>query len=327
MCPHLRRSTTVYPDQGALPNTSNVNFVAQETVANLVTVPVTNGKVRLRNSGGGTVHLIADLQGVYGPQGSGFKSLSPARVLDTRTAAAIPARADQVLDLSAKLPADATAAVLNVTVTQPASHGVLTVYPYGLTAPVASNLNFVAGQTIPNLVIVPVRNGKIVIRNASAGSTHVAADLGGYFGSAASGATEHYVPIGPRRIVDSRTGTGLLGRQPGSLRAQESTSFYAQYYGDNPTNLTTGCNINCPVPTALVANVTITEPTAPGVLTAYPYLTTRPTTSNVNFIAGETASNLTLTKANQTSLTVYNGSSGSAHVIIDQSGYFITAAP
>ncbi|MGN9889794.1 hypothetical protein [Micromonospora sp. L31] len=318
---------TVYPDQGTMPNTSNVNFVARETVANLVTVPVTNGKVRLRNSGGGTVHLVADLQGFYGREGSGLKPLSPARVLDTRTTAAVPPRAEHLLDLSAKLPVHATAAVLNVTVTQPASTGVLTVYPYGSTAPVASNLNFVAKQTIPNLVIVPVRNGRIVIRNASAGSTHVVADLAGYFGSAASGATEHYVPSGPRRIVDSRTGTGLLGRQPGPLHKQESASFYARYYGDIPENIDTGCNINCPRPNALVGNVTVTGPTAPGVLTAYPYLTTRPTTSNVNFIAGETASNLTLTKANQASLTVYNGSSGSTHVIIDQSGYFITAAP
>ncbi|MEU5786313.1 right-handed parallel beta-helix repeat-containing protein [Micromonospora purpureochromogenes] len=318
---------TVYPDQGSLPNTSNVNFVARETVANLVTVPVVNGKVRLRNSGGGTIHLVADLQGVYRPEGSGLKPLSPFRVLDTRTTTAVPPRAEHLLDLSAKLPVDATAAVLNVTVTQPASPGVLTVYPYGSAAPVASNINFVSRQTIPNLVIVPVHNGRIVIRNASAGSTHVVADLAGYFGSAASGATAHYVPYGPARIVDSRTGTGLHGRQPGPLRKQEAASLNLQYYESNPINIDTECNINCPLPTALVGNVTVTGPTAPGVLTAYPYLATRPATSNVNFIAGETASNLALTKANYASLAVHNGSSGSTHVIIDQSGYFITAAP
>ncbi len=47
------------------------------------------------------------------------------------------------------------AVVLNVTVTQRTAPGILIVYPDGVTRPNSSNLNFVAGQTVPNLVIAP----------------------------------------------------------------------------------------------------------------------------------------------------------------------------
>src|SRR5207245_2703186 len=51
------------------------------------------------------------------------------------------------------------AAILNVTVTQPTANGYLTVYPAGSGRPLASNLNFVAGQTVPNLVEVALGTG------------------------------------------------------------------------------------------------------------------------------------------------------------------------
>lgn len=74
-----------------------------------------------------------------------------------------------------------TAVVLNVTVTQPSSFGFLTVYPDSQGQPLASNLNWVAGQTVANLVIVPVVNGNVDFYNGSTGTVHVIADLAGYF--------------------------------------------------------------------------------------------------------------------------------------------------
>ena len=74
-----------------------------------------------------------------------------------------------------------TAVALNVTVTAPSSSGVLTVYPDGLARPVASNMNWVPGQTVPNLVIVPAVNGTVKIFNNSPGTAHVVADLAGFF--------------------------------------------------------------------------------------------------------------------------------------------------
>ncbi|MFI7603568.1 right-handed parallel beta-helix repeat-containing protein [Micromonospora sp. NPDC049366] len=315
----------VYPDATRGTDTSSVNFVANETVPNLVTVPMGDGRIHLENASGGTVHLVADLQGYYSARGSGFAPVAPVRVLDTRSGAAGPmaSNADLHLDLSQVLPADATAAILNVTVTQPSTAGVLTVYPDGTPVPVASNLNFVAGQTIPNLVTVRVVGGRVAIRNASSGTTHVVADLAGYFGSAASGATQSYVPFGPARIADSRTGAGLIDRTAGPLDRQSTVSVKAWYFSPVEGG---ACTSVCPAPTAVVANLTVTAPTTAGVLTAHPYLQAPPTASNVNFVAGETASNLAVIKTRDAKLSLYHNSSGSSHVIVDQAGYFIPAA-
>ncbi len=74
-----------------------------------------------------------------------------------------------------------TAVVLNVTATQPTASSYVTVYPDGETLPTASNLNFTARETIPNLVVVPVgADGEIDFYN-DAGSVNLVADLAGYF--------------------------------------------------------------------------------------------------------------------------------------------------
>jgi hypothetical protein len=299
---------------------SSVNFVANETVPNLIMTKVQDGVVRLVNRSGGTVHLVADLEGVYSRQGSGFKALDATRVLDTRSGTGVPlaVNGQRRLDLSGRLPADATAAILNVTVTGPTAAGVLIVYPDGSPVPLASNLNFVARQTIPNLVVVPVVEGKVMIRNASAGTTHVIADLAGYFGSSASGADQTYVPW-EGRIADSRDDSGWLRvMRPGPFAA--STAAGAPVCGDSP------CGSGKVPVTAAVLNLTVTGPTAAGVLTAYPRGAARPTASNVNFVAGETASNLAVVRAANEYVDVFNNSSGTTHVIADQAGYFIAAA-
>ena len=55
-------------------------------------------------------------------------------------------------------PADATAALLNLTVTEPTAAGYVKVYPCGEENTV-SNVNYVAGQTVANLAAVKVAPG------------------------------------------------------------------------------------------------------------------------------------------------------------------------
>src|SRR5664280_2530649 len=118
-----------------------------------------------------------------------FVSLNPARVLDTRggfgAAGPVPANGSISVQITgaAGVPATgASAVVLNVTVTSPAGNGFITVYPDGTSTPNASNLNFLTGQTIPNLVVVPIgANGKIRLANGSPGTTQLIADVAGYY--------------------------------------------------------------------------------------------------------------------------------------------------
>ena len=124
-----------------------------------------------------------------------FTSLDPARLLDTRSGATTidgvfagggaPGQSSSV-DLTVVgrggVPASGVGAVvLNVTATEPTGSGFITAYPTGTQRPNASNLNFVAGQTTPNLVITKVgADGKVTLFN-SAGSTHLIADVVGWF--------------------------------------------------------------------------------------------------------------------------------------------------
>jgi hypothetical protein len=113
----------------------------------------------------------------------GFNPLNPTRILDTRTTSPIGANSSINLTVGGSfgVPTQASAIVVNATVTQGTAQSFLTIYPEGTTRPLASNLNWVAGQTIPNLVTVKLgTGGGITIYNA-AGSVDVVLDLAGFY--------------------------------------------------------------------------------------------------------------------------------------------------
>ena len=92
--------------------------------------------------------------------------VAPARICDTRAMGTPTPCASKTLAAGGTLkvqvtgnggvPAGATAVVANVTATGATAQSFLTAYPDGTTRPLASNLNFSAGQTVPNLVTVPL---------------------------------------------------------------------------------------------------------------------------------------------------------------------------
>ncbi|MFC1439234.1 right-handed parallel beta-helix repeat-containing protein [Streptacidiphilus sp. N1-10] len=305
---------TVYPDGIDLPTASNLNFTKGETVANLVTTFVKDGVIRLHNGSAGAVHMVVDLEGFYGPGGNGYKTITPVRVLDTRSgkgasaAGALSAHGTLKLNLSGELPTGATAAVVNLTATQPTRAGFLTAFPAGESVPTSSSLNFSAGQTVPNLVVVPVVNGVADIYNGSTGPVQVVADLDGYYGTAASGATLAFVPTAPERIEDTRINGAA---NYGGIKAHGTGGFLP--IGSLYATLA-----------AAVVNVTVTQPTAAGVLTVYPGGAALPTASNLNFSKGETVPNLvSVGGSSAKGINVYNGSSGTVQLVADEEGYFV----
>jgi hypothetical protein len=304
---------TVYPGSGSVPLASNLNFSAGETVPNLVTVQLSDGEVSFHNNSGGTVQVIADLEGFYGPGGYGFKPTAPTRVLDTRngTGGTGPVAAGGLLrlNLSGKVPAGTAAVVMNVTVTQPKSGGYLTVYPDGAAKPNASNLNFTAGETVPNLVIAPLTNGVADIANTSGGTVQVIADLAGYF---AAGAPDGFVPLGPYREVDTRTVHSPLTAHETYTVNIVTECLYTGVCGSNTTDAD-----------AMVDNVTVTAPTKGGVLIVYPAGQPRPLASNLNFSAGETVPNMAIVQGGNGKISFYNQSGGPLQLIVDEYGYYM----
>ena len=79
------------------------------------------------------------------------------------------------------VPSNAKAIVINVTAVAPTAGGYITVWPSGEARPESSNLNFVPGQTVPNLVITKVGIEGMVSFYNDAGDTHVIADVMGWF--------------------------------------------------------------------------------------------------------------------------------------------------
>jgi hypothetical protein len=68
-----------------------------------------------------------------------------------------------------------------VTATRPTTKTYITVWPAGDPRPDASNLNVVAGQSRPNLVIARVgANGQVSLYN-EAGTTDLVVDVLGWF--------------------------------------------------------------------------------------------------------------------------------------------------
>lgn len=178
------------------PTVSNLNVPAGRTVANLVTVKVGDlGRVRLRNHSG-AVDLVADVAGYFSTDrtGSTYTPLPPVRLLDTRTGqgepggAGVRAGPGGLIDLRVAgiggVPANATAAVFNLTAVNPTVSTYLQAYPTpstGLAVPTVSNVNVPAGAVVPNLVTVVVgAGGAVRLRNA-VGTTDMLADLAGYY--------------------------------------------------------------------------------------------------------------------------------------------------
>src|SRR5207253_235930 len=104
------------------------------------------------------------------------------------------------------------AVVLNVTVTQGSAPSYLTVFPSGQTRPNASNLNFVAGQDVPNLVVAKVGGDGRVVAYNNTGNVHVIFDVVGWFAAS----TTAFTSLAPARIVDTRDGTGGFSGKVGA---------------------------------------------------------------------------------------------------------------
>ena len=287
-------------------NTSNLNLAAGETRANLVTSPIggTAGRGVWLEAGPGAVDAIVDLAGYYAPSsGVKFTSLAPQRVLDTRDAAPVGPGGTLTLDLSGKVPAGATTAVFNLTGTDVTGPTFVTAYPAGQPKPDASNLNLQAGQTSPNLVTVQLSaDRKVTLANAY-NSVDLIVDLAGYY---SPDSTQSFFPLSQIRAVDTRDADGNP-RQPLGPGGTHALDFGGW--------LPAGAS-------AAVFNLTATNVTGSTFLTAWPQGGARPSASNLNLAAGQTAADLSITALSADGKAELYNLSGQVDAIADLVGYF-----
>jgi hypothetical protein len=308
---------TLWPSDTELPDSSSLNTVAGRTLANLTTVAVgDNGSVSIFNSLG-TAHVVVDVFGWYsdeaGPEGSAFAALQPERLLDTRTGAGtgrvgpVGPRGTVQLQVAGRggVPSTSVSAVvLNVTAVAASAPSHLVVAPSGSAQPLASNLNVGAGDTVANLVTVPVGpDGAVQIGNRF-GNVHVVADVFGWYGAAAAGATDVLVPVPPRRMLDTRRDGAVVG-------ADRSLTLHVAGIHGLP-----------PQVTGIVMNLTAVRGTRGTHITAYPDGTRLPLVSNVNAPALRTVANLAVVRVPPSGALTLRNDSGEVHLLADVTGYF-----
>ncbi len=301
---------TVWPTGSARPLASNLNFTAGQTVANAVLTKVgSDGTISIFNNSG-AVHVVIDVVGWF-PDNQSYVGVTPARLADTRNSPTIDGRfsntgprgqakvADVTVVNRAGVPASGVGAVaLNVTATDPTTASFLTVWPTGAGRPTASNLNFVPGQTVPNMVIAKVGvGGQVSIYNNS-GAVDVVVDVLGWF---PSGST--FTPLVPARLLDTRLTTSVVAG------ATTDVAITGQ-----PGGPPAGAG-------AVALNVTVTNPAAPSFLTVWPSGAGRPLSSNINFSGGQTVPNMVIVKLG-TNGKISLFTPVGADVVIDVLGWF-----
>ena len=159
-----------------------------------LTTPPTTAAVKIYlwfiNSQGGTVSgWFDDISFVASPLD--YYSLPPCRVVDTRGNGApiggpvLQGQETRQFTMvgNCGIPSYARAISVNMTVTQPSAAGNLRLFPAGETAPTASSINYVAGQTRANNgVILLNANGEMAAFVGQAtGTVHLIIDVNGYF--------------------------------------------------------------------------------------------------------------------------------------------------
>lgn len=259
------------------------------------------------------------------PPADTFHGLTPARLLDTRSGAptadgaqsgegALAAGQSMVLAVAGRagVPVhDVGAVALNVTAVNPTAASFVTVWPTGVARPLASNLNLAPGRTLPNLVMVPVGpDGSVQLYNDK-GSTHLAADVLGWFPKGTS-----FGGVTPARLLDTRDAPTVDGLQSGEGAVGPGDSLSLQVAGRG--------GVPAIGARSVALNVTAINPSAASFVTVWPSGKDRPFASNLNLAPGRTLPNMVVVPLGADGKVELYNDKGSTHLAVDVLGWFAT---
>jgi hypothetical protein len=196
------------------------------------------------------------------------------------------------------VPAAAQALALSVTAIA-AERGFLTVHPCASGLPPTSNVNARPLATpTPNLAIALLDADRAVCIYSQK-PAHLVVDMTGWWTT--DGPTR-FRSISPTRVEDTRL-------DPGRVPVPAETPHEIDLSAIVPTGTT-----------AVVANLTVTEPNGPGHLAAFPCGVT-PKSSNLNFRPGESRA-VAITVGISDGLRLCTQSNVAHHVVVDLMGYY-----
>jgi len=288
---------TAYPCSDRRPETSTVNFVAGQIVAN-TTIAALSGTGQLCVWTSADTDVLVDITGWLGPTGSSrFTPIGPTRVVDTRTGTGgvrLAPGATMSVDLSGAVPAGTAAVALNATAVGASASAYLTVFPCGPLPP-TSTVNYAAGEVRPNNAIVGLSGGRVCVYSDAA--TDVLLDLTGAFGPTGLS----FKPTAPTRLLDTRR-TGPL-----PAGGQVAYSVAAPALGTDQ-------------PAAAFVNVTAADHTAAGYVTTFD-CGVRRDTSTLNQQVGQVSANGANVPLTGVKSCAWVSAGG--HLIVDLNGWWV----
>jgi hypothetical protein len=253
--------------------------------------------------------------------GATYVPVAPVRMLDSRvnlgTTGPFTASVPKTIQITGRLgiPANAVAITGNLTVTGQQQGGYASLTKVPDANPATSTINFPLGDARANNVTSPLSSAGTVSITYKAGAgkqTHFILDVTGYFLNNSTGST--YKILTPVRVLDTRPAPDNFGL-PGPVPANQNKEFHVAGVKTVPASAT-----------AVTGNLTITGQTKGGFVTlsttAPP---TNPTTSTINFPAGDTRANGVTIKLSPTGtlFVVYKASPGNTtQIIFDVTGYY-----
>ncbi|MDO8362352.1 MAG: hypothetical protein Q7V88_05610 [Actinomycetota bacterium] len=237
-----------------------------------------------------------------------FHSVGPVRVLDTRGGSGVSGEITVPLNGALNY-ADLGAAVLSVTALKRTAPGNVSVYAgdNGFV-PTTSSVNYTNSSPVEsNLVISRVNRYTRTVKVNSTQNIDLLVDVIGYFsdtsGTIGAGGGVRSVALTAARVYDSRPNDLLL--------SGTSRDIQVRGLGGVPATAT-----------SVIVNITVVAPTATGNIAAHAGGTPPPSTSNLNFSAGQTKARLAVVPLDAMGrIRLTAGGPSSEFVIVDVQGY------
>jgi hypothetical protein len=321
-------SSTLYLGPGAptSPPTYTIAFKANDVTAYGVTVQLGAGGTvsATYQASSGYTDLVLDVTGYFAPDTTGstyYPLAAPVRLLDSRSGNGLSGKFKANVPRTFKIagrssvPLNAKAVTGNLTVTDASANWAVYLGPTSAVGP-SSTINFVKGQTRANTVTMPLSSTGTLTATflANSGQTcSLVFDVTGYYLPGAAGAM--YVPVTPAAVLDTRSGVGY----PGKFAANTPHTFQVANRA--------GVALNA---VAVAGVVGVWHQTSNWAVYVGPVAVSKPSTSNLNFVKGDTCSNgltVALSGSGTLSATFMASGSNTTDVVVYVSGYFVAATP
>ena len=307
------------PESTTPPTSSAMNFTAGQVIANGFTLALNaQGQLyAIDQATSGQTDILIDVTGYFLPGSSAntYHAITPTRVANSLSSIGIKrlaAGSAQKLCLVAStgVSASTVAVTGNLVAINPTSGGYLALTPVVTSPLTTSSVNFLAGNIRAAGVTTPTSgNCFVIVYNAPAGNyVDAIFDLTGYYSKDAGGS--RFVAIAPFRALDTRNGTGLSGK----------------FISGQARGLTvTGAHLVPVDATAVSGDIVAIAPPAAGWAAVTPTVTSSPSTSTVNFLAGNVLASGVVTQlsAGGMGIDLSDQPGGGTDVVFDVTGYFV----